>query len=456
MIASRWLEGRAPARLACVAAVTVLPHLAYAQDAAAPVPPASAATVASPVVPSAPELSLADAVRSAVTRHPLLQQARGNAQAAAARADEALAPLLPQVSGNASYLRATYPQSGVPFANRPGSYGLWNFGITATQLVYDFGATTGNYHAAQENGEVSRFAEDAARLNLVLAVRTAYFQARQQRALMAVAQETLANVERHLEQVRGFLAVGTRSPIDLAQAQADRQSAALALVNAQNGYAIAKAQLVQAMGLETHPDFDVRDESLPAVPGEDDSPRLLYAQALAARPDVRAALGTVRAQQLSESALKGNYGPALGVSTGVDEAGPALDRLRWTFNAQATLSWQIFQGGLTRAQRDEAHAKSDVAKAQADSLRQQVSLAVEQARLGVEGAKQALATATVLVENARERFALADARYTSGAGSSIELGDAQAALSTALQQRVQAEFGLATARASLLNALGAS
>jgi outer membrane protein len=81
-------------------------------------------------------------------------------------------------------------------------------------------------------------------------------------------------------------------------------------------------------------------------------------------------------------------------------------------------------------------------------------LAVEQARLGVQGAELALATATVLVQNAQEQLELADARYLSGAGSSIERGDAQVALTTALQQHVQSEFSLATTRASLLNALG--
>ena len=208
------------------------------------------------------------------------------------------------------------------------------------------------------------------------------------------------------------------------------------------------------MGLETRGDFDVRDESLPPVAEEDANPRVLYAQALAERPDVRAALGTVRAQELAEAALEGNYGPALGVSTGIGESGSALDGLRWTWSAEASLSWQLFQGGLTRAQRSEAHAKADVARAQTDVLRQQVALAVEQARLGVQGAKQALATATVLVQNAREQFELADARYLAGAGSSIELGDAQLGLNNALQQRVAAEFNLATARASLLNAIG--
>ena len=127
-------------------ALCVTAPCAHAQDAATPQATASTAL----------ELSLADAVRSALSRHPLLQEARGNARAAAARVDEALAPLLPQLATNASYQRATTPRSGVPFASGPTSYGLWTFAITANQLVYDFGVTSGNYRAVRENGEVAR------------------------------------------------------------------------------------------------------------------------------------------------------------------------------------------------------------------------------------------------------------------------------------------------------------
>ena len=62
------------------------------------------------------------------------------------------------------------------------------------------------------------------------------------------------------------------------------------------------------------------------------------------------------------------------------------------------------------------------------------------------------ASPTAGVEAARER--LADARYSSGVGSAIELGDAQVALATAGAQVVQAQFNLSLARADLLNALG--
>jgi outer membrane protein len=407
-------------------------------------------------------LPLAQAVRTALERHPSLRQAEANARAAEARVDGAFAPMLPQVTATGSYQRSTanpVPRAGqVNLPPRDPSfdtYGFWSFGLNASLLVWDFNRTRGVWRSAEASAEVSRLSERAQRLNVALNVHNAYFQARQQKALLLVAVETLRNQERHLAQIQGFYEIGTRPRIDLVQAQTDRESAELARVNAENNYAIAKAQLVQAMGLDSAAPFEVSDETLAPLENEDAEPNRLYAKALASRPDVLAALGSVRAQQLSESAIKGAYGPSLKLSTGVTESGAALDEMRWNWNAQAAVTWPIFEGGLTKAQVREARANVDAATAQANLVKQQVLLAVEQARIGVVGAKRALATADVLVQNARERLSLAEGRYQTGAGSIIELGDAQLALTAAQQQRVQAEFALATARAGLLNAIGA-
>ncbi|MFZ5890267.1 MAG: TolC family protein [Myxococcota bacterium] len=443
------------------------PEAAAPSTASAPTtPPNAAATQANaPVVaelPAAgPVLPLAQALKMALERHPALHQASASARAAEARVDSAFAPMLPQVTATGTYQRGTanpVPRAGqvVPPVREPSfdTYGFWNFGINASLLVWDFGQARGKWRSAEANAEVSRLSERAQRINVALNVRNAYFQARQQKALLLVAVETLKNQERHLTYIRGFVEIGTRPRIDLVQAQTDRESAELSRVNAENQYAIAKAQLVQAMGLESSPPFEVSDETLPALDNEEAEPARLYSQALATRPDVQAAIGSVRAQKLSESALKGAYGPSLSVSTGFTEAGASLDQLRWNWNAQATLSWPIFQGGLTKAQVREAHANVDAATAQVNLVKQQVLLTVEQARIGVIGAKRALATADVLVRNARERLNLAEGRYQTGVGNIIELGDAQLALTTAQQQRVQAEFNLSTARSTLLSAIG--
>ena len=162
----------------------------------------------------------------------------------------------------------------------------------------------------------------------------------------------------------------------------------------------------------------------------------------------------ILAQQLTLRSIKGSYGPTLGASTGLSDVGSNIPGLTWNWSAGLVLTVPIFQGGLTRAQVREAQANLAVIQAQADGERQQVALEVEQARLAVRADKEALAASVEALANAHVLLQLAEGRYETGVGSIIELGDAQVALTSAGQQKVQAEYNLSQARAQLLKAVG--
>jgi outer membrane protein len=212
--------------------------------------------------------------------------------------------------------------------------------------------------------------------------------------------------------------------------------------------------LVQTIGAGLKYDFDVVPESMPPITGEDGETVSLFARAQASHPDLQAALGTVRVQELAERTARGGYGPSLRVSAGVTEAGAELDALRWNWNAQVLLSCPIFNGGQTTARVAEARANRDSASAQVSVVNEQMRLAVEQARLGIRGSKFTLSTAEVLVNLSRQRVSLAEGRYETGVGTLLELDDAELKLASARAQQVQAVYNLAVARAQLLNALG--
>jgi outer membrane protein len=403
-----------------------------------------------------PVLTLEDALRTARERQPQLRQARAATEAASARASGAFAPLLPQLTGTAGVQRTNRGGSVLVGASA-GSAPFFNYftgSLGATQLLWDFGAGPNKWRAARAQEESAGSSERATALLVAFNVRSAYFFARASRALVGVAQDSLRNTQRHLEQIVGFVRAGTRPEIDLAQARTDTANARVALISAENGYETSKVQLNQAIGIEGPTDYEVAGEVPPPVRGEDGALDPLLEEAYQARPEVASLQQQVRALQLTVSSIEGQYGPALAASLGLNEGGTSLDRLGWNASAGLTLSWNLFQGGLTRAQVREAEANVASAVAQLDVLRQQVRLDVGTARLAVLAAKESVSAALEALVNARERLRLAEGRYAQGVGSSIELGDAQVALTQAAAQAVQADDRLATARAQLSHAIG--
>jgi len=415
--------------------------------------PAAASALQSPPTPT---LTLADAERAAREHQPQLQQASALTRAAGARRDEARAALLPQVAASAGLERGSQRTVVGSAVVDAGPATTWSAGVTLSQTLWDFGQSLGRWRAAGASAEAQRASEASTAEQVLLTVRAGFFAARAAKDLSAVARDNLANQDAHLRQIEGFVELGTRPAIDLAQARADRATAEVQFITAENNYATARAQLNQAMGVEAEADYDVASDALPAVSGEDGPLAGLLAEALRSRPDVAALERQIEAQQLTVRATQAGHLPSLGIAAGLSEQGRALDAAANNWTVAGTLTWNLFQGGLTSAQVEEGRATEASLQAQLDATRQQVRLDVEQARLAVRAAKGSLGASAVALQNARERLRLAEGRYEAGSGSVIELGDAQVALTTAAAQQVQSEQSLSTARAQLLRALGAA
>lgn len=415
---------------------------------------------------------LEDAVEIALKNQPTLHQAHAQTIAAEGRRTQAKSGFFPQLTAIASYQRirsasfggrsgaATTTTTGVggtasavPNTDTSG-VDIYTVGGTVTQLIWDWGTTYNRTRAADRLVDSFATQEKVTSQNVVVDVRRSYFTARAQKALVGVAHDTLSNVEKHLVQIDGFVSVGTRPEIDLAQARTDVAQSRLLLINAENAYAVARAQLGRAIGLPDEGDFDVADDELPPVEGEELSTESLVARAIAARPELLTLDKQRQASELLAKGFRGNYGPSLGASASASETGTDIADLGPAWSIGLNLTWPIFQGGLTHGQVREAEANADSFRAQADSEKVLIRVDVQQAQLGIRAAKASQTAAAEVLFNARERLRLAEGRYASGIGSVIELGDAQLTVATAAAQVVQAQFQLSSARADLLAALG--
>ena len=421
-------------------------------------------------------VTLDEAERAAAAQRPDIREADAAVAAGVARDEQARAPLLPQVKLEGLYERTTGNRPQKPghtnnYGNTFDTFNWYDAQASINQLVWDFGQSPNRWRAARTRAVALGDSARATRLQAIADVRTSYFRASAQRSLVAVARQTLGNRQRHLEQIRGFVHAGTRPDIDLAQAIADEANARVQVIRSENSYAVARAELNQAMGTTGDTDYDVADESLPPQPGEASAVGALIDEAIRARPDVAAMEAQIRAQELTIRATRDGYWPSLNVVAGAETAGQSFEKshmldnfgqvvpyggMAWNLFGGVQLTWQIFQGLLTRGQVHEANAALDGLRAQHDALVQQVWVAVEQAALAVRASQEALVASGEALKGAQARLRMADGRYAAGVGSIIELSDAELAAELAGAQEVGAQYDLATARAALCLALGRS
>ena len=448
---------RLPARTRPLRCLTVVVGLFLSLSAWADLPADT-----TPTATAAPVLRLADLLESARRHQPQLMAARAQTAAAAGRLDQAATAYYPQVSATLQYQRTTGN-----FAARPGTvvpanatvslvpdYNAYALTISASQLVWDFGQTRERVAAAQAGTDVLQAGERVTELQVLAGVRRAYFQALAQQALIGVAEETLNNQQRHLRQVEGFVRAGTRPEIDVAQARTAWANAQVQLIQAQSGLATAKALLLQTAGMTATDTFALDDVPVPPVADEDAALPVLLRQAEAERPEIAVLQRQRTQQERIAAAIDNALWPTLAVAGNVTGVGVALDGITPNWNIGAVLNWPLFQGGIHRAQAQEAQANLAAVDAQAQNARLQIQTDVEQARLAVHAAKAVMGAAELAHASAREQLRLAEGRYAHGLGNMIELGDTQLALTNAAVQLISARFSLSLARVQLQAALG--
>jgi len=146
-------------------------------------------------------------------------------------------------------------------------------------------------------------------------------------------------------------------------------------------------------------------------------------RALSNRPDLVAQRRRVEYAETLLALEKKGLSPEISASAGYSAYGNApFDDNGW--NAKLSLSFPIYDGGLTRSRVEGAEADLAVSKAQFDRASNDVMLEVRKAWHALAEAKEALNASLEAERQARETYELAEGRYEAGVGSSLEISDA--------------------------------
>jgi outer membrane protein len=394
-------------------------------------------------------VTIDQAVDAALANHPEAQVARASVGIARARVRQARAPLLPDLGASASYSYSARDGVGVPLTHGDA----YSASLSAGVLLWDFGRARDRWRSAEASAEATAGSAAATVEDLVLAVRLAFIDAREARALIRVAEETLSNQERHLAETEAFVEIGAKPAIDLARLRTQVAEARAARVRAENSYQLAKVRLARGMGV---PDasFEVADAELPPVEGEVAPAGDMAAAATRSRPELVAQKASIRAQSLSLDAARKWFLPQFRVGASASYFGDDWAEPAWAGSLGVSMSWNIFDGFGSSAAVDVERLGVVIEEARLSTVEQSVWQDVTEARIGLESATAQIESAAQGLESARELLRMAEERYQAGVGSSLELADAQLGLTGASAQVVRVDNDVAAARARLLRALG--
>lgn len=397
-------------------------------------------------------LDLKRCIEIALRLQPSIASAVNTVYATRSRVYQAESNYYPQVDAAAGYSRnASNPSVSRPGGGTTQAFDFYSSSLSLRQNIFDFGKTSEQVKVQRYNLDSSRSDLENTRSQTAFNVKSAYYAVLLAGKNRTVTQEAVKQFQQHLDQAKGFYEVGTKPRIDVTSAEVDLSNAKVNLIKAENSLRISWINLNNAMGVVGPPEYNIEDNL--AFQPYDVNLDEAVSKALSARPDLKSSIEKKKAAEEGVELARKNYYPALSGTAAYSWAGESfpLDR-GWNVGAAITLP--IFSGFLTKYQVEESRANLNVANANTELLRQNVLLDVQQAYLNLKEAGERVPAAELAVRHASENLDLANARYSTGVGSPIEITDASVTYINARLAFFQALSDYKTAQASLEKAMG--
>ena len=410
-----------------LAAVSLPPAFPAAAQEQAVTSPA----IQKPTMPA--DLVLDQAIAWALEKSPVLGASSARADAATASRSQAGALPNPEISLEAENIYGDGPYDGLDGAEI--TYGL-------SQLVELPGKRGNRVRVADAEKTKIHYARDAARLDLIRDVTTAYAElaAAQQEVSILEEERNLATEVR--DSVAAKVQAGKEPPIQKNKAEIELSSSTIALERARRNFTAKKQGLSSLMGGDTG-DFTVAMESLPSL--NEPEPLESYRIRLPQTPDVKSLDANVNQAKAGLSLEKANVAPDPTFNFGVRDFREDDSQ---AFVAGVSIPFPVFnlnRAGVERAGHDLNAAMLDQRGAHL-SLDTQLT-AIYGDFTSAYGEASALKTA--VLPGAEQAFSFARQGYDAGKFGYLEVLDAQRTLFGARKQLNEAVLDYYRQRAAI-------
>lgn len=385
----------------------------------------------------------------------------------------ARAPLLPQLSFSTS-LGTNYtgrarglgrdPNTGapveVPEPQPSYNHNDYRLSLSLSQIIYD----RARWKQLEQSGVAVEAAQGQAREQADVSELEAinrFFALYRTQATIQVLEATVRRSEEQLERARALFEAGRVGRGEELSARVNLGNDRINLLQRRTQLVQDQAQLAVWLARSGSEPLEAQaPETLSQQPAPAPAFEAAIAEARQRRPLVQALQRQVRVAELARDIARADYIPRLvaqgsygrsGIEFGTVFGEPSLQN---SLSGSVSLQWDIFTGLSTEAQSSRAAA--NIRTAQLNLAQTERELEAE-VRRAIEALNTQIASAQLASENreaAQQSLALAEERFKAGAGSTLEVRDAQLKLTQAELVLLENRVNVEVARFAVTRAMG--
>jgi outer membrane protein len=414
-------------------------------------------TTACAALAFASPLACADTLEGALVlayqNNPSLNAQRASVRATDEGVPQALSGYRPKVTVNGSigqqYIDTTTrtATTNATYSQLSGNMTPSNFGITATQTLYNGFQTANKTRQAESQVQAARETLRVTEQTVLLNAVTAYMNLLRDGAILDLQRRNVEVLQEQLRQTRDRFNVGEVTRTDVAQSESRLASGRSQVLSAEATYKASVATYRQVIGVEP-------GKLTPGSPVDRFSPQNLPASigvATATHPAVTSAQYNVDAALLQVKVAEGALYPTLALQGNVQQSYEiGLLQLK-QFNASVLgqLTVPIYQGGAEYSLIRQAKETLGQQRLTLDTARDQVRQTVVQswgqldaAKANIEATQAQVQASEIALNGVREEARVGQRTTLDVLNAQQELVNARVALVSAQRDRVVASYTL--------------
>ncbi len=387
--------------------------------------------------PNVPDLTVADAVTTAIKQNPEILVAIQELNTTSGRFISVRSRIIPQVAVKSNYgytTRELQVEQDLGAGNVNDE--AWGVNIEFSQLIYDGGSAIAGIRATISDEAESYYRLRGVIDRVIAEVKTNFFEVVLNRALIIANQQSVDLLTEQLKDQQNRYEAGTVPRFNVLQAEVALANAKPPLIQAENNYRISMYRLVQLLGMDYPPGFP--SEVPFNIVGElDYKPRAIDADqsiriAVARNPELKAQRQLIIGEAARVDEQFAGYLPKINASARQsNDSNVMTSNLSnmvngWFFGISG--SWAVWDGLLTYGNVKTAKARLQQAKINYDNGVREVILQVQQAISNLLQARETVDSQEASVVQGIEALRLAKERLDAGAGTQLDVLNQQTSL----------------------------
>lgn len=356
------------------------------------------------------------------------------------------------VTGEVEYQRRTITQPG--YSTNSNSAQL-NAGL----LLFDFGASWNRIRQANASEDASTKTFHSAKQNTILQVHQRYFGYLKEVQLLGVSEEAAKSSEEQLRRTESMYEIGSVAQGDVFRASTQHGQDRISLITQKNLVNSARNFLNVAMGKPADAELNVVDiEDEPQF--RDYNLEEVVRVAIEKNPELQSVQFEMKRAQLGKRVARSAFLPSFSIGGNYSRSHNEFDRVysdfskNWSGSVGLSMRVNLFNGFADQANVEREVLNYNIAQEDYENRLRNLRLEAEQALLSLQAWKEIAAINKDNLVSAQEDLRLAQERYRVGAGTLLDIINAQVNVTRAKSTLVRSKYDSKIAYAQLQATMG--